>query len=489
MNTRSTPGLGQWLVMTFIVASVVFLLYRIYQYGTFRQYMPAGLTIAGVEVGGLSREEAGELVRSRYQADVVLYHGEDSIAISPADDAEFELDLEEMLRDADYQREQQDFWAGFWGFLWNRPIEVEMVQLQASHDAERLRRTLETIASSFDRPAQAPQPAPGTLSFHYGEPGVETDINASLDEVASALYRPTGREAHLTLASVQAERPDINLLARLLVNHLQDERYDGVASIFILDLDSGQEVRVEAQAPMSGIDLMKLPVVLDAYRFIEGAPTVAQTRMISQTLLASEGDDPLSLLNVIAGQDNPYQGAQIMTESMWRLGLKNTYIANPFGAAQVPGGRQSYETPANSAPDGLTTPDPEMQTTAEDMGSLLAMLYYCAEDGGGFLQAAYPQSITQAECQQILEVMRQNKIGSLIEEGVPPDVRHGWVGDTHADAGIIYSPGGDYVLVEFFYHEDWLPWEESSPLMADISRATYNYFNFDNPYLEGSRVN
>lgn len=492
MNSKTTPGLGQWLVVTAIVASVVFLLYRIYQYGTFRQYMPAGLTVAGVNVGGLARDEAGELIRNRYLADVVIYHGENSVAISPADDAEFKLDLEAMLRQADYQRDQQDFWAGFWGFLWDRPVEVEMVALQATHDPEQLRRTLETIAGSFDQPPQPPQPAPTTLSFQYGEPGVETDIAASTEEVVSALYRPTGREAHLTLAPVPPQRPDMNLLARLLVNHLDDSRFDGVASIFIMDLATGQEVRIESRAAMSGIDLVRLPVVLDAYRFIDGPPTVSQSQMISQTLLTAENNAPLSLLNVVAGQDNPYQGARIMTESMWRLGLKNTFIAIPFGAALVPG-RQTYETPANAVGDGLTNPDSAMQTTAEDMGTLLAMLYYCAESGGGFLRAAYPDSITQTECQDILDMMKQNKIGSLIEAGVPADVplahRHGWVGDTHADAGIVYSPGGDYVLVQFFYQQDWLPWEESSPLMADISRATYNYFNFDDPYIDSTRVN
>jgi beta-lactamase class A len=76
---------------------------------------------------------------------------------------------------------------------------------------------------------------------------------------------------------------------------------------------------------------------------------------------------------------------------------------------------------------------------------------------------------------------------------VPPDTpvahRHGWSGDTHADAGIVYSPGGDYVLVEIFHQKDWLPWDRSSPLMADISRAAYNYFNFDRPYLGSSRIN
>ena len=97
------------------------------------------------------------------------------------------------------------------------------------------------------------------------------------------------------------------------------------------------------------------------------------------------------------------------------------------------------------------------------------------------------RSLTQEECQQTLDYMRQNKIGSLFEAGVPPETavahRHGWISDTHADAAVISTPGGDYVIVAFLYKPDWLEWELSSPLLSDISRATYNYFNFDNPYL------
>lgn len=157
MNSRSSPGMGQWLMVTLMVAGVVLLLYQIYQYGTFRQYMPAGLTVAGVEVGGLSRGEAAELLNSRYlEAEVVIYHGEDSITIEPAEHADFQLDLETMLNQADFQRDQQDFWSGFWGFLWDRPVEVEMVPLQATHNPDILRRTLETIAGSFDAPPQPP---------------------------------------------------------------------------------------------------------------------------------------------------------------------------------------------------------------------------------------------------------------------------------------------------------------------------------------------
>jgi beta-lactamase class A len=156
-------------------------------------------------------------------------------------------------------------------------------------------------------------------------------------------------------------------------------------------------------------------------------------------------------------------------------------------------GLRTPQTPANTAEGLATKLDPAMQTTAEDMGLLLAMIYYCAQDQGGALLAAFSGAITPAECRAILDTMRRNQIGSLIEEGVPPNTavahRHGWISDTHGDAGIVFSPGGDYVLVEFLYKPDWLEWVVSSPLLADISLATYNYFNFDHPYLNESRIN
>jgi len=117
----------------------------------------------------------------------------------------------------------------------------------------------------------------------------------------------------------------------------------------------------------------------------------------------------------------------------------------------------------------------------------MAMIYYCAETGGGTLIAAFNNEITQEECQLLIDIMSQNFIGSLIEEGVPNETsvahKHGWISDTHGDAGVVYTPNGDYVIVMFLHQTEWLEWAESSPLMADISRATYNYFNFDTPYL------
>ena len=495
MNRGSSPGLGQWLTVSLMVAVTIFLLGKLYQYAGFRQYYPAGLIVAGINVGGLTREEASELLTNRYiEAPITIYHGENQFDVSPSQ-ANFTLDREAMLSEADFQRVQQDFWAGFWGFLWGRPIEVDPVPLAATHDREALREVIREIAALNDKPAQPPQPVPSTLSFQFGESGTQTNIPASFADIEAALYRPTSREAHLIVEPLAPARPEKNLLTRLLVNRLQDYAQEtrGIASVFILDLSSGDEISIDADVAMSGMDLLKVPLVLEVYRVLDRRLTLSQRQLISDTLVVSQDHSSANaLLNIIAGQDDPFLGADLVTESMQRLGLVNTFMIAPYDA-EVRTTRRALETPANSIEDLPTQPTPQMQTTAEEMGTLLSMIYYCAQGQGGAISAVYEDAVTQAECQEILGFMQQNRIGSLIEEGVPPATavahRHGWISDTHGDAGIIFSPSGDYVLVVLLYKPDWLEWELSSPLLADISRTVYNFFNFDTPFLGNSQAN
>jgi beta-lactamase class A len=496
MNRRTSPGAGQWLTVSILVATSFFLLIKLFQYANLRGNYPTGLTVAGVNIGGLSKGEATNVLTNRYvEAPVIIFHGEDRFEISPAN-AEFELDLDTMLSQADIERTQQDFWAGFWGFLWGRPVEVSPIELSATHNREALRRVLGDIAALMDQPTQPAQPVPSTFSFQYGEQGTQTNVEASFADIEGALYRASNREARLVVEPGLPVRPQINLLTRLLVNSLQDYEIatGGAASMFVMDLNSGvDEIAINADLPMSGMDLLKLPIVLETYRLLDREPTLTQAGWISSTLSADLGNEGANqLLRFIAGQDDPQLGAELVTATMQRLGLVNTFIVLPYDT-DPPAGTGRPSTPANSVEELRTLPNAYLQTTAEDMGTLLSMLYYCAEGTGGTLKALFAEDITQVECQTILAFMLQNKIGSLIEEGVPPETavahRHGWISDTHADAGIVFSPGGDYVIVEFLYKPDWLEWEISSPLIANLSRATYNYFNFDNPYLTNARTN
>ena len=189
MNKSSSPGLGQWITVTVMVSVSLFLLFKLYQFAGSRGLYPVGLTVAGVDVGGMTSEQASEILTNRFvEAPVLLHHGDESFEIGP-ERAEFTPDIPAMLSQADYQRTQQDFWAGFWGYLWGRPVEVEPVELQATHNREALQEVLREIASLADEPAQPPQPVPSTLSFQYGTSGIRTDIDASLADVETALYR------------------------------------------------------------------------------------------------------------------------------------------------------------------------------------------------------------------------------------------------------------------------------------------------------------
>ena len=490
MNRNNAPGLGQWITVSLMVVVSLFLLYKLYQYAGTRTTYPTGLTVGGVEVGHMTEEEARKELTAQYlDAPVKLLYKEDSFDLLPAQ-AEFVLNFDAMFAQAEEERTGQAFWPGFWGYLWGRPYKVDPVPLVADYNKEALRNVLEEISSVVDLPAQPPQPIPGTTKFQYGTPGTETNIEASFADIEAALYRNREREARLVVEPKEPERPNINLLARLLVNRLQVYEQDtsGMASVFIMDLNTGAEININAGEAVSALDLMKIPIVLETYHTIDQLPTLSQRQLISDTLVVNpENTSANELLALIGAEGDPVQGAAQVTATMQRLGLANTFIVGPYDAG-LPAGQRTPETPANSVEVLRANPSPVMQTTAEDIGTLLSMIYYCATGQGGALPAAFPGEDWQRECLEMLDYMQKNKIGSLLEEGVPSEVnvahRHGWTGDTNVDAGIVFSPGGDYVIVEVLYKPEWLEWEVSAPLMADVSEATYNYFNLDNPHVE-----
>jgi hypothetical protein len=167
----------------------------------------------------------------------------------------------------------------------------------------------------------------------------------------------------------------------------------------------------------------------------------------------------------------------------------NTFLAIPYDANEVATRPSTYTTPANSAVNLIFEPDTARQTTAEDIGTLLSMIYHCANDGGALL-AVYPGEITPQECQAIIDLMVLNEEGNLIRFGVPEGVsvshKHGWDEVTHGDAGIVFSPNRDFVLVEYLHYPqgDFLLHDFSFPILRQFAQLTYNYFNFEDPYTE-----
>lgn len=491
MRSRTFPAL-RWVSLFFILAAVAVFALQLVRFSRFRVNFPAGMEIAEVPVGGLDRAtSAARLLEVYSTTPVELDYGEEVIQMSPAS-ADFELDLEAMLAAADLARSQQPFWVEFWNFLWGRTVEPASIPLIASVSEPSLESYLENeIATRYDQPPQPPIPAVGTVNFQTGVQGTELDIDRSVDLIESALRSPSKRVVDLPLSRTNPPRPSIGNLEIMLKQIIDISEFEGLVGLYLSDLQTGEEINfaysqgqdfsTNPDVAFTSASIIKIPIMVSAYRRLDDDPDPETVRLI-QEMIEKSGNDPADWLmeRVI----DPFSGPLDVTDDMRTLGLDNTFLAGQFyqGAPLL----ASFDTPANQRTDIDTDPDIYNQTTPSDIGMLMEDIYQCTQRGEGNLLAIFPDEFTQEECQTMVNYLGNNQIGILIEAGVPDGTpvahKHGWVTyfgvmNTLGDAGIVYTPGGNYVLSIFIYHPDQLIWEPASELVAVLSEAIYNYFN------------
>ena len=480
----------KFLTIALLAIGVIFLGYQAFLYNYARALLPQGAAVAGLDVSGMSRQEAAELLNQHYLVPVAAFYQEERVEINP-DEVGFQIDVEGMLDRVEQAKGEPEFWEGFVEFLFKRSLTPITVDLRATHDRDLLAERLQTIGRFLDKPAKPPQLLATSTTFQAGEAGYVMDLEASLAAVETALYQPEARQAQLVVEHQDA--PPFNLESLRANLEGQFDAFSGLGSAFIMDLQTGEELGINADVAMSGLSILKILIFVETYRVLDAPPDAHVQQLLEDTAIRSSNYGANQLLHVIVGELNTYKGADAITEAAQRLGLVNTFMAIPYDANAVPTRPDTYVTPANSRADLPTRPDTAMQTTAEEIGTLLSMIYYCAQ-GGGTLLAVYPDQITPDECQAIIDLMVRNEEGNLIRFGVPEDVpvshKHGWDFVTHGDAGIVLSPGDDYVIVEYVTspESDWLPYEIGFPVLREVSRATYNYFNFDDPNTEDPEV-
>ena len=280
-------------------------------------------------------------------------------------------------------------------------------------------------------------------------------------------------------ALIPSEPPDLRYLQARIEETLAD--FDGFSSYVVIDLASGERVARNEDVALAGMSLIKVPILINVYRVLDLPLTAEESKLISETTAQSSNYAANLLLQLVAGKEDAYAGADIVSQTMRDLRVYNTFIAVPIDADPKPDRLNTVLTPANQRMDITTYADPFRQTTTGDLATLLNMIYDCAQNDSGPLRAKYGEAISMEECQDMLEKMRLNELAKLLENGLPDGVpfahKVGWIDDTHGDGGIVFSPGGDYILVMALYGKDWLEWEESAPLFEQVSRQAYAHFN------------
>ncbi len=272
-------------------------------------------------------------------------------------------------------------------------------------------------------------------------------------------------------------------LWNLMLGRGFDPATSRLGTLYLLDLQTNEALSFGSETAYSGMSLNKIAILTEFYGMLDNAPDNAEAFEIAEAMVCSENTSTNDMLTLIGG-GSPYTGASLVTERLRGLGMDDTFIAAPY----FPDDRMTPEPvrlPTTDADQTATTPDTSNQMTVDELGGLLGSIYTCAVDQGGPLLTAYPDDYSPAECRQIINTMSNNRINALIEMGVPEGTvvahKHGWIDDTHGDAGIVITPGGAYVLVVAVHNPVWMDFGESFPLIAEISRTVYNYYNPDAP--------
>ncbi|MBN2304825.1 MAG: serine hydrolase [Anaerolineae bacterium] len=497
---------GMQLPLLEILSSLLLLgailvgMFELVNYSNDKESLPTDLTMAGIAVGGLSESDALARLEAAYvDQPIQLYYDGNPIVLQPAE-INFRLNSDAMLAEARSQNSQEkNFWAGFWNYLGRQPVAAVTVSLSAGYPTSDLRGYLHDIAARYDTPPGEARVDLNTLTFQSGAFGRELDIDAAMSLIDSILYNPdpAARRIDLPLSSAGASSVNMetlqqaifDLMAAMGFNYAGDQT---LASVYIMDLSSGEEVKILADVPHSARSVIKIPIMINIFRdqLVLDADT---SYLLTESILCSNNSSSNFLMQTAGTGPDAFDfetqlrlGLNQVSCTAQALGADHTFISAPLYVAD-----RAYEfeaavcrpsTPGNTAYN--TNADPFAQTTAQDMGVLLAQIYDCANYGSG-LAVLYPDDILQTECQQMIEVLSGNRIDRLLELGLPPGTRfahkNGWGIETSADAGIVFSPGGDYVISIFTWELDTdgndLPTLASWELIEEISRLTYNFFN------------
>jgi beta-lactamase class A len=481
----------RWISLALIVVAVLLVIFQLIVFSRLRSTFATGTQIGGVDVTGLTQDEAADRLTRAYSVPIEMRYGEDIIQIKPAA-LGFSLDLAAMMAAADQARVSTPFWPAFFDYLFSRLPEAQNIPLRSKIDLNVLRSFLQSeIAVRYDKEAEAFVPVAGSVNFQTGTPGRELDIDRSIELISVALKSPTPRIVNLSTTQTGSSRPSLTTL-RVLLQQIVDSRgFTGEVEIFLIDLQTGNEMQVayrngEQLVPdiaFSADSTMKIPILVETYRRVVEPVDSSIAVLMEDMIILSDNTAPDKLMSTLM---SPTLGPLEVTKSMKALGLKNTFLAGMFynGAPLL----RSFTTPANSRTDIFTDPDPYNQTTPVEIGLLLNDIFECAQNGGGSFAVVFPGEISQNECKTMITLLTQNRIGILIEAGVPEGTKvahkHGWAVDpvdglmhTVADAALVYTPGGNYILTIFVHNDAQIVWDNANRLFADLSSAVYNYFN------------
>jgi uncharacterized protein YraI len=288
-----------------------------------------------------------------------------------------------------------------------------------------------------------------------------------------------------------------NRLYQLALSSGFDPQTSLFGSLFIVDLQTGESIAFGNNVAYSGTSVNKISILATLYGSLNGLPQQSLATDIADTMICSHNTSTNRLLAVIGNQDE-WSGASQVTDFLRLIGVQNSYLLAPYVAdpAHPPIPDAPIPVPDTEVDQAIAFPEPYNQVTVQDLAMLMVAIYQCAYEESGPLIDNFPAgAFDPRECRQMLHVMASNNVDSLLRSGVPASVRvahkHGWIDDTHMNAAVFFTDGGNYVVAMALHSNQldaegnrYISFDKTLPVFAETSRQIYNYFNPETPSLE-----
>lgn len=501
------------LISWTLVAIAILSLSRFYtRYKEMAAPIPPGVHLAGMDLSALKDPaQVRAHLEQIYDQPITVYYAGERLWLNPSD-VDFQLDVDQMIWEASQHLEGNVFI----GIALRQALGVPPIHYNVeTHyflDTDKLYAWLEKVAAEQDRPPQPSRVTPpidrwsnngsdypdlprGYVGLYTrdwrwsaGSPGYALDVNASIPVLIEALVQETERTADLVLVETPPPLPQIDDLTSALDSYLSN--FPGFAAVYVRDLIRGETAEVDVDVSFSGMSTLKIAIVAAVMQKIDGLPAgdnlAFEVGRNIDFALGESNNYAANLLVRYLGDGDITAGARNFTNFMRQLGFENTFMQSGYDAqvqlAQIP-------TPGNTREDWNTNPDSNLQSTPREMGEILADIYYCTQ-GEGRLLKVFPETLSPDECRYILFYLGRDEYEELLWAGLPRPAgawilhKHGFAFETHSDVALVWGPTGPYVISVFLYRPGWMEWPISNTAMKDVSRITWNFFEFRARFVE-----
>lgn len=483
------PDAVRWLLLflgaLFLLAAVSISIVDYVNFRAPQSAIPSGVSVEGIPIGGLDLAQAEERLTEAFSVPVELRYLDARLQVSPAE-LGFAPSYSATLAQIDAHLPKQSWFAHLWGKTQpSAPLDLPLV---AEVDLSQIQNHLEQIISPrYDQPATAVTPILYSTNYLPGQAGFALkSASESAEQIRSALLSPTQRVVALEVHQTAALPLDPRNLEAFLKQTVKLEKFNGLIEVYLRDLASGETIHIALNANQdvvpdvaySAASTIKIPIMVSTMRRLEEPLPTQATRWMDQMIAESLNPPADGLMKAYMDNDT---GPLMVTSDLRELGYQNTFLAGYFD----PGSPllERVNTPANQRRDIFLDPDFYNQTVPSEAGDLLWRIYRCANHN----ELLFNGEVTASECQQMLTYLLANRIHALIEAGLPPEGRaahkHGWTNDldglihTISDSAVVYTPGGDYVLVIFAYTANQFLYVTANQLFAKLSQSIYNAYN------------